>query len=139
MTVRLRPFLYFALLAALVGGGAYALERNYAQRPLRSERCPTSDRDIHRLGDSALYLTPEGLFFYDEEEFSFAPSFPGFDEEPMPTDDLEQVQSRLAQAAFGSPVTPDRSFYDDEARAVAAYFDLVALHSGLPHRVGAEP
>ena len=143
MTVRLRPFLRFALFAALVGGGTYALDRDYVRRELRSERCPTSDRDIIRLCDSGLYLTPEGLFVYDEEAFSFEPIRPvrdqARDEEPVPANELEQAQSRLAQAAFGWPVTPDRSFYDDEVRAVAAYFDLVSPRSGLPHRIGYEP
>ncbi len=143
MTVRLRPFLRFVLFAAIVGGGAYALDRDFVQREMRSERCPTRDRELRRLGDSGLYLAPEGLFMYDEEAFSFEPICPVRDaareEAPIPTNDLDQAQSRLAQAAFGWPVTPDRSFYDDEARALAAYFDLVSPRSGLPHRIGYEP
>jgi hypothetical protein len=137
MTVRLRPFLRFALFAAIVGGGAYALDRDYVQQEMRSERCPT--RDIRRLGDSGLYLTPEGRFMYEEEAFAFKAICPVREEASMPTNDLEQAQSRLAQAAFGWPVTPDRSFYDDEVRAEAAYFDLVSPRSGLPHRIGYEP
>ena len=133
MTVRLRPFLRFALFAAIVGGGAYALDRDYVQRELRSARCPTSDRDIVWLGDSGLYLTPEGLFMYEEEAFAFKAICLVREEASIPTNDMEQAQSRLAQAAFGWPVTPDRSFYDDEVRAEAAYFDLVSPRSGLPH------
>jgi hypothetical protein len=143
MTVRLRPFLRFVLFAAIVGGGAYALDRDYVQREMRSERCPTGDRKLRKLGDSGLYLTPEGRFMYEEEAFAFKAICPVREEvreeAPIPTNDLEQAQSRLAQAAFGRPVTPDRSFYDDEARAVAAYLELVSPRSGLPHRIGYEP
>ncbi len=117
--MRLCPLLRFMLFAAIVCGGVVALEHAHVRHELRSKRCATSDSDIYPASNSCLDITADVL--------------------PTVTNDLEQARSRLAQAVFGRPVKPAPSFYNDGARAVAAYFDLVSPRAGLPYRIGYEP